>query len=201
MCSKSRIKSVPHRWLALLVCLASILGVGCAHGGGQPTTAAPTSCPNLSGSYRFTAESCHVWEGDPFEGLPLAAMGGYHVARDPQVIRIEQTDCSAVRFTARARLIRGDGYDVDETVILAGDRTRRLEWTSDGFLLEYRPHDTGPRFPGAGRQTSTLELRSTSDGILYRYRIVERGLALLLIPFRDVASAECSLPRVEGSNE
>lgn len=186
------------------VCLSAVVSVGCAHHGRAPATvsaaAAASTCPDLSGSYAFTPASCRAWEGMPFDGLPIAAMGGYHVVRDPQVIRVEQTDCKALRFTARARLMHGDSYPVDARLQLATGQTRRLEWAPQGLMLEYRPRNDGPRFPGVSRNTAYLELTSTEHGLRYRYKIVERGLALLIVPFRDIASADCALARINGSS-
>ena len=190
--------SVRHS--AAMMCLSAVFSGGCAHRGAAPATAsaaaAASTCPDLSGSYAFTAESCRAWEGMPFEGLPIAAMGGYHVVRDPQVIRVDQTDCEALRFTARARLMHGDSYPIDDTLRLDTSQTRRLKWAPKGLALEYRPRNDGPRFPGISRNTAYLELTSTEDGLRYRYKIVERGLALLIVPFRDIASADCTLARV-----
>ena len=194
---------MPVRPIATLLCVTAMVSVGCAHNRvAPPSTSSPaaaSTCPDLSGSYSFTPESCRAWEGMLFEGLPIAAMGGYHVVRDPQVIRVDQIDCEALRFTARARLMRGDSYPIDDTLRLDTSQTRRLEWAPQGLTLEYRPRKAGPRFPGVSRNTAYLELASTEDGLRYRYKIVERGLALLIVPFRDIASADCTLARVNGA--
>ena len=166
--------------------------VGCAHSrAGGPLTQ-PASCADLSGSYSYLPDACKPWDGESFGGLPLADPGGYHVIRDPQTIQVEQTGCESLHFEARARTMH-DAYDVETTLPLTGARTLSAAWSADGVSLEYRPSSQGPRFPGASSQVARLELVRRGGELLYRYQIVERGLALLLIPFRDKAGAECRL--------
>ena len=182
------------------------LGLACAsclsaQGTQDPPT--PSGCADLSGYYAFSPEtSCQPWEGHPFDGLPLAGPGGYEVAVTPQVIRIEQRDCSELTFHARVRFYRGTERTVALTLPISAEQAIELQWTSEGLRYEYRPRKTGgPRFPGIGRRSALLEIRPTPKGIRYRYRSTERGAALLVFPFNNVHSSDCTLARVAGGGD
>lgn len=182
------------------------LGLACAsclsaQGTQDPPT--PSGCADFSGYYAFSPEtSCEAWEGHQFDGLPIAAPGGYEVAVTPQVIRIEQRDCNELTFHARVRFYRDTERIVAPTLQLTGEQVLELQWTSEGLRYEYRPRNKGgPRFPGTSRSRILLEIRPTPEGIRYRYRFTERGAALLVIPFKDVHSSDCTLARVAGGGD
>lgn len=182
------------------------LGLACASclsAQGTQDRPAPSGCADLSGSYSFSPEtSCQAWEGHPFEGLPIPGSGGNWVAVTPQVIRIEQRDCNELTFHARVRFYRESERTVAETLPVTSERALELQWTSEGLRYEYRLRNKGgPRFPGVGRSQGLLEIRPTPEGIRYRYRFTERGAALLVIPFKDVHSSDCTLARVAGGGD
>lgn len=70
-----------------------------------------------------------------------------------------------------------------------------------GHHLTGPPPEPSQAFSGRGLRRlarALLEIRPTPDGIRYRYRFIARGAALLVFPFNNVHSSDCTLAWVAG---
>ena len=167
----------------------------------QPSTAIEPGCVDLSGRYRYSGlegSSCTHEAKLGFWGLPVPWQDGYHVIETPTVLEIEQTDCE--RITLRPAATETAAARFPERTYLSAAANVTMQWRPSGFTHEWKGKPQGPRIaPGKSRVTATLSLDLTENGTKLRYHFshLERGAALLLIPFKNKSDLTCWLERVE----
>ena len=178
-----------------------LLLAACASTPDRSTAAEPEpGCIDLSGRYRYSGlegSSCTHEAKLGFWGLPIPWEDGYHVVETPSVIELDQASCEQITLRPAPGT---DAAPFPERTYLAGAANVTMQWQLSGFTHEWKGKPKGPRIaPGKSRVTATLSIDLTEGGTKLRYSFshLERGAALLLIPFKNESDLTCWLERVE----
>jgi len=161
--------------------VAVLAAAGCA------SSASVRQCSQLSGLYEPGA--CTQEEQKPLtdlqlpDGTPLAGV---------KRLMIEQTSCNEVKIVSSGR----------EDIVLHPDEDDRVTWDENGALAG----GSEPKksfVPIAAAMRSFREWRlsrsNTGPGLTYMDSREERGMALMLIPFKNRVAATCEWVRVPAT--
>jgi hypothetical protein len=161
--------------------MALLAAAGCA------SSSSVRQCSQLSGLYEPAA--CKQEEPKPLtdlqlpDGTPLAGV---------KRLEVEQTSCNEVRIVSSGR----------EDIILRPDEDDRVTWDENGALAGgSEPKKSFVPIAAAMRSFREWRLsRSNSGtGLTYSDAREERGMALMLIPFRNRVAATCEWIRVPAT--
>jgi hypothetical protein len=160
--------------------LAAVLAVaGCAS-----SASSVRQCAQLSGLYEPAA--CKQEEDKPLvdlqlpDGTPLAGV---------RRLTVEQTTCDEIRITSDGRA----------TIVLRPDSDEHVTWDEGGALAGgSEPKRSFSPIAAAMRSFREWRLSRSNNGtgLTYSDAREERGMALMLIPFRNRLAATCEWIRI-----
>jgi hypothetical protein len=163
-------------------------GVALAMAGCASSSSSIRQCSQLSGLYE--PSSCVQEEPKPLtdlqlpDGTPLAGV---------KLLTVEQTSCAEVKIVSKGRA----------DIVIRPDDDDRVTWDDNGALAGgSEPKNSFVPIAAAMRSFREWRLsRSNSGtGLTYSDAREERGMALLLIPFRNRIAATCEWIRVTASS-